>query len=137
MRLREIKALIKLLQGTDVQELELVRGDTRIKLTRGVVVASGARVEEASKGAGTKPQKVTKTITSPMVGTFYRSPSPDAPPFVEEGSMVRKGQILCIVEAMKLMNEIQSEFDCKIVSVLVGNAQPVEYGEPLFLVEDI
>ena len=75
------------------------------------------------------------TITSPIVGTFYRSPSPDADPYVEEHDMVKKGQVLCIVEAMKLMNEIESEVDGKIIKILVDSTKPVEYGQPLFLIE--
>jgi acetyl-CoA carboxylase biotin carboxyl carrier protein len=77
------------------------------------------------------------TITSPIVGTFYRAPSPEAAPFVEIGSRVKKGQVLCIVEAMKLMNEIESEIDGTIIKALVENGQPVEYGEPLFLIEPV
>ena len=75
------------------------------------------------------------TATSPIVGTFYRSPSPDAPPFVDVGAMVRKGQVICIIEAMKLMNEIESEADGIIVRALVENGHPVEYGEPLFIID--
>ena len=77
------------------------------------------------------------TVESPIVGTFYRAPDPDASPYVEEGNSVKKGQVLCIVEAMKLMNEIESDFEGRIVSILVENAQPVEYGEPLFLIEPL
>ncbi|MEK7772880.1 MAG: acetyl-CoA carboxylase biotin carboxyl carrier protein, partial [Deltaproteobacteria bacterium] len=76
-----------------------------------------------------------KVLTSPMVGTFYRSPSPEAPPFVEVGSVVKSAQTLCIIEAMKLMNEVESEAGGKVVAILVENGQPVEYGEPLFHVE--
>jgi acetyl-CoA carboxylase biotin carboxyl carrier protein len=74
-------------------------------------------------------------LESPIVGTFYRSPSPDAEPFVEEGDRVKKGQILCIVEAMKLMNEIESDVDGTVVKILPENAQPVEFGEPLFAIK--
>jgi acetyl-CoA carboxylase biotin carboxyl carrier protein len=75
------------------------------------------------------------TITSPIVGTFYRSPSPDADPYVEEGDLVRKGQVLCLVEAMKLMNEIESEVDGRVVKILVESTNPVEYGQPLLLID--
>jgi acetyl-CoA carboxylase biotin carboxyl carrier protein len=75
------------------------------------------------------------TITSPIVGTFYRSPSPDADPYVEEGDYVKKGQVLCIVEAMKLMNEIESEVDGRITKILVESTKPVEYGQALFLID--
>ena len=76
-----------------------------------------------------------KKITSPFVGTFYRAPSPDQDPFIKKGAMVSKGDVLCIVESMKLMNEISSDVDGKVVSILVENGQPVEYGEPLFILE--
>jgi acetyl-CoA carboxylase biotin carboxyl carrier protein len=75
------------------------------------------------------------TITSPIVGTFYRSPSPDADPYVEEGDVVKKGQVLCIVEAMKLMNEIESEVVGRVVKILAESTKPVEYGQPLFLID--
>jgi acetyl-CoA carboxylase biotin carboxyl carrier protein len=95
---------------------------------------------------GSLQEKVTReteeetrviTVTSPIVGTFFRAPSPEADPFVETGSKVKKGQVLCIVEAMKLMNEIESEVDGVVIKILVDNGQPVEYGEPLFLIEPI
>jgi oxaloacetate decarboxylase alpha subunit len=82
-----------------------------------------------------KPAEVGVLITSPFVGTFYRAPAPEAPPFVDVGQAVRKGQVVCIVEAMKLMNEIESEFDGKILEILVKNAEHVEYGQPLFRIE--
>ncbi len=93
--------------------------------------AAGAPAAAASDAKG------LRTITSPMVGTFYRAPSPDAPPYVEVGSVVRKGQVLCIIEAMKLMNEIEAEFDGKIVAILVEIGQPVEFGEQLFHIEPV
>ena len=82
-----------------------------------------------------KPAESGVLLTSPFVGTFYRAPAPEAPPFVEAGQSVRKGQVKCIVEAMKLMNEIESEFDGKILEILVKNAEHVEYGQPLFRIE--
>jgi oxaloacetate decarboxylase alpha subunit len=82
-----------------------------------------------------KPAESGVLLTSPFVGTFYRAPAPEAPPFVEAGQSVRKGQVMCIVEAMKLMNEIESEFDGKILDILVKNAEHVEYGQPLFRIE--
>jgi acetyl-CoA carboxylase biotin carboxyl carrier protein len=89
-----------------------------------------APVEKAAK-----PVEVGTLITSPFVGTFYRAPSPEAPPFADVGQSVRKGQVVCIVEAMKLMNEIESEFDGKVLEILVKNAEHVEYGQPLFRIE--
>jgi acetyl-CoA carboxylase biotin carboxyl carrier protein len=87
--------------------------------------------------AGTQTEDTTGmiTITSPIVGTFYRSPSPDADPYVEEGDYVKKGQVLCIVEAMKLMNEIESEMDGRVTKILAESTKPVEYGQALFLVD--
>jgi acetyl-CoA carboxylase biotin carboxyl carrier protein len=84
---------------------------------------------------GPKPAETGTLLTSPFVGTFYRAPAPEAPPFVDVGQAVRKGQVVCIVEAMKLMNEIESEFDGKILEILVKNAEHVEYGQPLFRIE--
>ncbi len=86
--------------------------------------------KEAAPAAAERTNHVE--IKSPMVGTFYRAPAPDAEPYVNEGSAVAKGQVLCIIEAMKLMNEIEADFSCKIVEILVQNAQPVEYNQPLF-----
>jgi len=94
-------------------------------------VAAGAAAAAAAAAAHAADEGLT-IVTSPIVGTFYRTPSPDAPPFVEVGSRVRKGQVLCIVEAMKLMNEIESELEGEVVEVSVANGQPVEYGEALF-----
>jgi acetyl-CoA carboxylase biotin carboxyl carrier protein len=94
-------------------------------------IATTVRTEETKE---TKKLPDGTTITSPFVGTFYRSPGPDAAPFVELGSKIRKGQPLCIVEAMKLMNEIESEIDGEIVAILTDNAKPVEFGTPLFIV---
>src|SRR5262249_1750649 len=92
-----------------------------------------AKPAETARAAATAPQPDDGTlITSPFVGTFYRSPSPDAGVFVERGQRIKKGQVLCIVEAMKLMNEIESDLDGVILDILVENGQPVEYGEPLF-----
>jgi acetyl-CoA carboxylase biotin carboxyl carrier protein len=96
--------------------------------------AAPAASSAASAGAGALPSN-HKQVTSPFVGTFYRSASPTADPYVREGQTVKRGDVLCIVEAMKLMNEIEAEFAGKIVSILVENGQPVEFGEPLFVIE--
>lgn len=145
MDLKEIKAILRLLKGTDIVEFELEGKDGKIRIKRGIIVQQPAN-EKLSMEVGIPPGGSTIrkeeikgknliTITSPMVGTFYRSPSHDAPAFVEEGSIVKKGQPICIIEAMKIMNEIEAESDGKVVSILVDNGQPVEYGEPLFLLE--
>ncbi len=96
------------------------------------VAASAA---SAAGGAAAAAPANHKQVTSPFVGTFYRSPSPTAEPYSREGQMVKRGDVLCIIEAMKLMNEIEAEFAGKIVSILVENGQPVEFGEPLFVIE--
>lgn len=97
--------------------------------------AAPAAAPAASAGAAKAAPANHKQVTSPFVGTFYRSPSPTAEPYSREGQMVKRGDVLCIVEAMKLMNEIEAEFAGKIISILVENGQPVEFGEPLFVIE--
>ncbi len=145
MNIKEIKEIIDLLKKTNVSELELEKpsGKLKVKMNLGsnqpatLVVpdthVKGTPFPAAPKGVDKNDH--LKTISSPMVGTFYSAASPDAEPFVEENATVKKGETLCIIEAMKLMNEVEAEFDCKITSLLAENAQPVEYGEPLFLVE--
>ena len=156
MNLKEIKDLIELLKETDVTELEVEKAGTRVKIKKGNGGASRVEVEHHAAPSGpakphapaakqeaptpaenkdAAPDKNVVVMTSPIVGTFYRSPSPDAPVYIEVGDMVKKGQILCIIEAMKLMNEIEAEVSGKVVAALVENAQPVEYGEPLFQIE--
>jgi len=145
MNLKEIREILELLKGSDVSEFELGRGDTVLKLRRGAVHAPGIPLPAPSPPAGTArpaeeppaaakpPAKPNyKEIVSPIVGTFYRAPAPDAAPFVEVGSRVVKGQVLCIVEAMKIMNQIESDTTGTIAAILVENAQPVAYGQGLF-----
>lgn len=141
MDLKEIKAIWRFLKTTDIVEFELEGSNGKVRIKRGTqlpVVTERVETppikERIEKEKGVKEEGL-KTVTSPMVGTFYRAPSPDSQPFVEEGTIVKKGQVLCIIEAMKLMNEIESEFDGRIVSILVENGQPVEYGEQLFVIE--
>lgn len=153
MDIKDIKTLIKMVTETDITEFEMENPDERIMIKRGTntevvhvqapqvisapvsahVAAPAVPVAAASPVAAEKGE----TVTSPIVGTFYRAPAPDAPPYVEVGQVVEKGQVLCIVEAMKLMNEIESEFRCKVVKICKENAQPVEFGDTLFLVEKI
>ncbi|MCK5237238.1 MAG: acetyl-CoA carboxylase biotin carboxyl carrier protein [Deltaproteobacteria bacterium] len=149
MDIKDVKALYKFLKNTDIVEFELEDTRGKLRLKRGaafdaipmqaqmpaVVQPAGSQVEPEGVKAPQQESENVKTITSPMVGTFYRSSSPEAPSFVETGSQVGPGQIVCIIEAMKLMNEIESEFKGKVLSILVENGQPVEYGEPLFKVE--
>lgn len=144
MELEDLKQLIELLKDTDVTELQIEKEGTKVKIRREKIISSldlpaqksSAMHEKIVAETADDAQRLI-TITSPIVGTFYRSPSPDVDPFVEIGTKVKKNQVLCIVEAMKLMNEIESETDGIIVKILVENGQPVEYGEPLFLVEPL
>ena len=143
---RRIRELVAVMREEDLAEIEVRRFFTAVRVRRpGVemavpVVQSQAQVEAAAADndaaeADARPPKNLTPIKSPMVGTFYRAPAPDADPYVEENSSVTVGQTVCIVEAMKLMNEIESEVTGRIARILVENAQPVEYGQTLFLVE--
>ncbi|MGH7274174.1 MAG: acetyl-CoA carboxylase biotin carboxyl carrier protein [Nitrospiria bacterium] len=147
---RQIKELIDLMEGTEVSELEVERGGVRIKISKDharadqghavpqvqIPLAQGTLPKSPTPEGGAKAeQEDFILVRSPIVGTFYRAPSPEAEPYVEVGETVKKGQILCVVEAMKLMNEIESEADGKLLEILVENARPVEYGEPLFKIE--
>ena len=145
MDLKDIKVIYKFLKETDITEFEVEGADGKLRIKRGGAVG-GAPVltekaqepapspEPKKEQAKEKPENI-KIVTSPMVGTFYRSPSPEAPAFVDLGSLVKSAQTLCIIEAMKLMNEVECEYAGKVVSILVENGQPVEYGEPLFHIE--
>jgi acetyl-CoA carboxylase biotin carboxyl carrier protein len=142
MELEDLKELIELLKDTDITELQIEKEGTKVKIRREKILSSLNIPVQKSSGLHEKIIAETEeetqrlvTITSPIVGTFYRSPSPDANPFIEIGSKVKKNQVLCLVEAMKLMNEIESEVDGIVVKILIENGQPVEYGEPLFLIE--
>ena len=148
MNLKEIKEIIALMNENDLTEIEVEREGTKIKIRK----SSGETTEVVRRQPITyhiEPQAIAKSeseapavaqsnhkeIKSPMVGTFYRAASPEAPAFVEVGQMVEVGQVVCIVEAMKLMNEIKSEVKGKIAEVHIDNGQPVEYGQTLFSVE--
>jgi acetyl-CoA carboxylase biotin carboxyl carrier protein len=156
MEVREIKALLVLMQEYGLTELEIEdKRKGRVKLVRslspgsamepGTSVVRAARTEETARHLSARLAKAGETqpsiddnqrlVTSPMVGTFYRASSPDASPYVEEGHSVRKGQTLCIIEAMKMMNEIEAEIAGRIVRILCENAQAVEYGQPLMVIE--
>lgn len=141
MNLKEIREILDLLKGSDVSEFELGRGDMVLKLRRGPVnvpvalppaAPAPARPAEERAAVPVPPKPTYKEILSPIVGTFYRSPAPDAAPFVEVGTRVVKGQVLCIVEAMKIMNQIESDTTGTIAAIIVENAQPVAYGQALF-----
>jgi acetyl-CoA carboxylase biotin carboxyl carrier protein len=150
MDLRKIKTLIDLVQQSGIAELEITEGEEKVRISRTgsgapfmapmqptnymlpADMAGGAPAATAAAAAPVEP--VGHTLKSPMVGTFYRSPSPASPSFVEVGQAVTKGQTLCIIEAMKLLNEIESDTAGVVKAILVENGQPVEYGQPLFLI---
>ena len=147
MDLRKLKKLIDLVQESGIAELEITEGEEKVKIVKGGVVsvsaapimampaaAPVAAAPAAAPAAAEAPDAGPEghVVKAPMVGTFYRSPSPDAPAFVEVGSVVREGQALCIVEAMKLMNEIEADCAGTIVEILVENGKPVEFGQKLF-----
>jgi acetyl-CoA carboxylase biotin carboxyl carrier protein len=145
---REIRRLAELLRDYGLTEVEVEREGVRVRLRREPAPMAAAPAlpgapAPASPAVATTPATAAAeaseahllTIEAPMVGTFYRAPSPDAQPFVRDGDRVKKGQVVCIIEAMKLMNEIESKVAGRVVKVLVDNTQPVEYGQPLFLLE--
>jgi acetyl-CoA carboxylase biotin carboxyl carrier protein len=159
MEVREIKALIALMSDHGLIELEVEDKKGKIRLVRGgfgpgaeansaqhpatlvpgkPVKGKAAALAKAASAGKSEPLELVanqRIVESPMVGTFYRSPSPDAVPFVEEGASVRKGQPVCIIEAMKMMNEIEAPAAGRVVRILVENSQPVEYGQALMVME--
>jgi acetyl-CoA carboxylase biotin carboxyl carrier protein len=161
MNQKELKELIDFLVERDISEFELERGDVKVRVKRGLdahtavvipqshpAVAAPTAVPPHTQAAATPAPAASAapptpapaveedlhTVKSPIVGTFYESPAPGAPPFVKPGDVVRAGQVLCIIEAMKLMNEIESDVSGEVVRRLVPNGQPVEYGQPLFAI---
>lgn len=153
MDFKEIKELIKIFDESALNRISITKDNTKIKLQKGVKVAVAPAVAETPKIATQEIQSIPQatpvasapvaskpsgdTINSPMVGTFYRCPSPNTPAYVNVGDKVKRGQTLGIIEAMKIMNEIEAEFDCKILEIIPNDAQPVEYNSPLFVVEKI
>jgi len=170
MNVDEIKQLVKIVEESQIADLEVTRWGSKVKISkysskshldnrfihayapespqRNIFVAatdisSGQQAAErpgesaTTKGLAHSATHNAVEVKSPMVGTFYSAPAPDAETYVNVGSVVSKGQVLCIIEAMKLMNEIEAEFPCRVLEILVDNAQPVEYNQPLFRVEKI
>ena len=145
MDIRKIKKLIEMLQDSDLKEIEVSQGDESVRISRDNKSPTYAEpiiqkqvVHEALNilPQGEIPQEEVKgnKVTSPIVGTFYRTPSPDKDPFIKVGDVVKEGDILCIIEAMKMMNEIKSDFSGKIVSIDVEDGQPVEYGQNIITI---
>lgn len=151
MDIRKIKKLIELVEESGISELEISEGEESVRISRALPAASFPMqsfqlaqpapavatpvTESAPKVVESAPVSHAQTINSPMVGTFYRTPSPDSKPFVEVGQSVKVGDVLCIVEAMKMMNQIESEKSGIIKAILVENGQPVEFDQPLFAIE--
>ena len=152
MDLRKLKKLIDLVEESGISELELTEGEESVRISRqGQVVQqpqqytipqqptpavqNQAPTPTASADTEVVAQETDHALTSPMVGTFYRSSSPESDPYVDVGSSVKKGDTLCIIEAMKLLNEIEADRDGIVKKIMVENAQPVEFGEPLFIIE--
>lgn len=159
MELKDIRQLIKIVENANIGELEIVEEGRKLRISKNshghgeniIYAAPQQQVyspsplpiplnqvpvsSEASAATAADTASNHHEVKSPMVGTFYRSPSPDAEPYIEVGQKVEIGQTMCIIEAMKLMNELESEFNGKIVKILVENAQPVEYNQTLFLIE--
>jgi acetyl-CoA carboxylase biotin carboxyl carrier protein len=153
MDLRKLKTLIDLVSESNISELEITEAEGKVRIVKGAVAATvpqfvtspapvaaamppGGAATPAPPPADAAPTESTaKTIKSPMVGTYYRSASPGAKPFVEPGESIKEGQPVCIIEAMKIMNEIEADCSGKVLSILCENGQAVEFGQPLFLVE--
>ncbi|MET0027764.1 MAG: acetyl-CoA carboxylase biotin carboxyl carrier protein [Candidatus Thiodiazotropha sp.] len=152
MDIRKVKKLIELLEESDVAEIEIHEGEESVRISRAsampmamaaaqmapMAVAPQAAAAPAAAGATEAPQAEEiqgHAVRSPMVGTFYRSPSPGSKPFVEEGQQVSAGDTLCIIEAMKILNQIESDKTGTVRKILVDNGQPVEYNEPLFIID--
>jgi acetyl-CoA carboxylase biotin carboxyl carrier protein len=149
MDLRKLKKLIDLVQESGIAELEITEGEEKVKIVKGGVVTMAAApvaamvapaevrpapaAAPASAAAEGDAGQEGHVVKAPMVGTFYRSPSPDAKPFVEVGQAIKEGDTICIIEAMKLMNEIEADASGSVKAILVENGQPVEYGQPLFI----
>jgi acetyl-CoA carboxylase biotin carboxyl carrier protein len=144
----EIRKLIRLIQDTDVTEIEVSDGSHTVRLSRQSASAPVQLVQQAPSAvpaaapataapAAAPAHNEAHLLKSPMVGTFYRAASPEAEPFASEGKKVKKGETLCIIEAMKLMNEIEAEYDGVVEEILVENATPVEYGQPLFVIRPL
>jgi len=153
MDIRKVKKLIELLEESGISELEISEGEESVRISRhpraGMQVAApqaapavhaapavAAAPAMAATSAGERaPRNDEHTVTSPMVGTYYSSASPGAKPFVEIGSEIKVGQILCIIEAMKMMNQIESDKEGRVAAMLAKNGEPVEFGQPLFIIE--
>jgi acetyl-CoA carboxylase biotin carboxyl carrier protein len=137
---RELKKLTALMEESGLVELEIESGGEKVRLVRGRVVEPASMTSPPQTRAARREADAdagARAITAPMVGTFHRAVAPETAAFVEVGDVVERGQVLCLIEAMKMMNEIEAEFRGRVVTIVVDNGRPVEYGEPLFLIEPV
>lgn len=142
MDIRKIKKLIEMLQDSDLTEIEVKEGEESVRIARGKILSNESQYQETiapvislpSDKGSIAPEETGSSIKSPIVGTFYRKPAPDQPPFVEVGSIVNVGDVVCIVEAMKMMNEIKSEFTGKVSSINIEDGEPVEFDQSLIVI---
>ena len=143
MDIRKVKKLIEMLEASNLEEIEIQEGEESVRLVKNKTHGTIRNDVEITKEIGVGKENKQETleeelgdkITSPMVGTFYSAPSPGAKPFISVGDEIQEGDTVCIVEAMKMMNEIKSDFSGKVSSILVENAEPVEFGQGLFLIK--
>ena len=145
MDIRKIKTLIEMLEESNLNEIEVSQGDESVRISKGKdpldyiennqINTSISSQEKVSKNEDETKKFVGNQVKAPLVGTFYRKPSPDSDPFVKVGDIVKKGQVLCIIEAMKMMNEIKSEFDGEVSSIEIEDGQPVEFGQTIIVIQ--
>ncbi len=145
MDIRKIKTLIEMLEESNLNEIEVSQGDESVRISKGKdpvdyiennqINTSISSQEKVSKNEDETRKFVGNQVKAPLVGTFYRKPSPDSDPFVKVGDIVKKGQVLCIIEAMKMMNEIKSEFDGEVSSIEIEDGQPVEFGQTIIVIQ--
>ena len=147
MDIRKIKTLIEMLEESNLKEIEVSQGDESVRISK---QSQGDNAIEFNQSSNRQPESINinqnqsqkkdadydgNLVKSPIVGTFYRKPSPDSPPFIKVGDSVNKGDVLCIVEAMKMMNEIKSDYDGKIISIEIDDGQPVEFGQTIIVIQ--
>ena len=145
MDIRKIKTLIEMLEESNLNEIEVSQGDESVRISKGKdpedyiennqINTSISSQEKVSINEDDTRKFVGNQVKAPLVGTFYRKPSPESDPFVKVGDIVKKGQVLCIIEAMKMMNEIKSEFDGEVSSIVIEDGQPVEFGQTIIVIQ--
>jgi len=144
MDIRKIKTLIEMLEESNLNEIEVSQGEESVRISKSInqnnfvnnaPLNNDTNINSSSNEVKDNHELRGNLVTSPIVGTFYRKPSPDKEPFVKVGDIVNKGDVLCIIEAMKMMNEIKSDFDGKVLSIEVDDAQPVEFGQTIIVIE--